>query len=237
MPGFTDYMSRRMGGQSVSSRREATLSLLEQNPDAKLLDLGCGDGEFSLKLAERIGTRKVYGVDIVEQSLTKAKAKGIQVYLGDLNEKLPFEDGSFDVVLASEVIEHLHDTDGFFREVRRVLRNGGYAVIETPNLAAFHNILALLLGKQPFPAVVSNEIYAGIWGHQEKQIGSEEPGHLRIFTLSALKELLEYYGFQIEKSVGSGFYPFPTPLTKVMCFLDKRHAAYMTVKARKKKRE
>lgn len=222
-----------LGTQVGSEYRRVILSLLEQNPDAKLLDLGCGNGEFALKVAERIGTREIYGIDIVEENIVKAKAKGIEVYQGDLNDRLPFETESFDVVHANQIIEHLCDTDTFIKEIHRVLRVGGYAIISTPNLASFHSVLFLLFGKQPFPATVRDEVYAGIYSPGAKRINAEMPAHRRIFTLGALKELLEYYGFKVEKTIGSGFYPLPAPLAKAICFIDKRHAVHITVKARR----
>lgn len=81
------YLERQL----VLENEKITFSLLEKNPDAKLLDCGLGDGEFTLKVAERIGTRGIYGIDIVAESVIKAKAKGIQAYQGDLNEGFPFE--------------------------------------------------------------------------------------------------------------------------------------------------
>lgn len=67
----------------------------------------------------------------------------------------------FDLVHANQVIEHLYETDLFIKEIYRILKKGGYAIISTPNLAGLHNIVSLILGKQPFPAHVSNEIVLG----------------------------------------------------------------------------
>lgn len=225
------YLTR----QADIEHRRAILSLLEQDENARLLDLGCGDGEFTLKVAERIGTKQIYGVDIVEKRIAEAKARGIEIYRCDLNDTLPIESENFDVVLGNQIIEHLANTDVFVREIHRVLRTGGYAVITTPNLAAIHNILFLLLGKQPPTASVSDEFLVGTWYPGEKSLDpvEKQPSHQRIFTLAALKELLEYHGFQIERSIGSEYFPLSTPLAKVMCYIDKRHATHITVKARK----
>jgi 2-polyprenyl-3-methyl-5-hydroxy-6-metoxy-1,4-benzoquinol methylase len=59
------------------------------------------------------------------------------------------------------MIEHLRDTDGFMIELQRVLKPGGIAVISTNNLASWHNIVALMLGAQPFPADVSSNFAIG----------------------------------------------------------------------------
>ncbi|MCL0057490.1 class I SAM-dependent methyltransferase, partial [Dehalococcoidales bacterium] len=122
--------------QAVSvEARTIVLNLCEKNPDTRLLDVGCGDGEITMKVAERIGTKMIWGIDIVEDSLTKAKAKGIQVVAADLNQPLPLESESFDIVHAANIIEHLSKTDIFLKEVYRVLKPGGYFIISTCNLA------------------------------------------------------------------------------------------------------
>lgn len=228
-----NYLSRQAEQGELECRR-VMLSLLEEEPDAKLLDLGCGDGEFTLKVAERIRTSKIYGIEIAEESLNKAKAKGIEVYWGDLDERLPFESESFDVVLASHIIEHVCNTDGLIKEIYRVLKGGGYLIAATPNLAAILHIVFLLFGKQPTIAEVSDEALVGTWSPRGQCVKRIGPAHRRLFTLGALKELLEYYSFKVEKSVSSGFLPLPTPPAKVMCFIDKRHATNITIKARKR---
>ena len=112
---------------------------------------------------------------------------------------------------------------------------GGYAIISTPNLAALHSIISLLLGKQPFTAHASNEIILGnslnpAHGKKHEHRGSV---HLRVFTYESLRDLLKYHGFKVEKMVGVGYYPFPIRIARFLSWLDKRHAAYLTMKVRK----
>ncbi len=228
---ITDYLTK----QEMLENRRVILLPFEQNPSTKLLDCGCHNGEQTLEVAERIGTQKIYGIDIIQEYLDKAKAKGIEVYKSDLNQKLPFESESFDAILAAHVIEHLSNTDIFIKEISRVLKVGAYVVIQAVNLAAFHNMLYLLLGKQPIEAHVSDEVLVGTWHPKGKYVKPMSPAHKRVFTPGALKELLEYYGFNIEKSINTGYFPLPFPLSKAMCFLDKRHATIVTIKARKSK--
>lgn len=226
---------QKWGNVGRENRRDV-LSLCEPNPEAKLLDLGCGNGEFTLKVAERIGTGNVFGIDIVKDNVEQAKAKGIDCYQADLDgAKLPFEDESFDAVCANHIIEHVSDTDGFVKEVHRVLKPGGYAVISTPNLAAWHCIVFLLLGWQPHPAQVSDEDVAigmrfyGATDTPSRKTGY--PNHRRIFTFRTLKEFVEYHGLKVQKSMGSGMFPLPSPLARLTCTLDKRHATIVSVKA------
>ena len=97
----------------------------------------------------------------------------------------------------------------FLREIFRILKQGGYTVFATPNLAACYNIAYLLFGKQPYIAHVSDNILAGSWMPLKRLAwGKKEgPAHRRVFTLGALKELLEYHGFTTEKALGCGFFP------------------------------
>jgi hypothetical protein len=80
---------------------------------------------------------------------------------------------------AAQVIEHLSNTDLFIKEIFRVLKAGGYTVIATSNLAAYYNILYLLIGKQPYVAMVSDEVLAGSWipARQVGLPGDHGPAH------------------------------------------------------------
>ena len=231
-PRIYRWLARQAEKSELECRR-VELSLLEKNPKAKLLDVGCAEGQFTLRAADRIGTAGIHGIEIVEEDIAKAEANGINVCRGDLNQRLPFEDENFDIVLASHVIEHLANTDIFVKEIQRILKVGGYLVIATPNLAALLHILFLLFGKQPTIAEVSDEALVGTWSSRGNCVDRVGPAHRRIFTLGALKGLLEYYGFKVERAIGTGFFPLPNLLAKVMGSIDKRHATNIVIKARK----
>lgn len=219
--------------ETESVCRTAILSLLERGPGMRLVDLGCGNGEFTVRAAEKVGTGNVYGVDIMKENITQARQKGIVTLGADLNCGLPFGTCTVDVVCASHIIEHLEDTDMFLKEVSRVLKRGGYLVIATPNLAAWHQVLLLILGKQPTIAEVSDVALVGTWSPRGRFVARVGPAHRRIFTSGALAGLIEYYGLQIEKTVGSGFFPLSGPLAGLLGAIDKRHATNLIVKARK----
>jgi 2-polyprenyl-3-methyl-5-hydroxy-6-metoxy-1,4-benzoquinol methylase len=122
---------------------ERLAALLEAElPCERLLDAGCGDGRYFGVLSratERPGA--VVASDISERILDTARATaqrdGLAVELVRANmEALPFEDGSFDVVFSSQVIEHLLDPAAGARELARVLRPGGRLVLSTDNRRA-----------------------------------------------------------------------------------------------------
>jgi methionine biosynthesis protein MetW len=227
---------QRWGDLDREYRRDV-LSLFEPNSEATLLDVGCGDGQFTLKVAARIGTSKVFGIDVVKENVEQAKARGIACYQADLDEaRFPFEDESFDAVCANQIIEHLSKTDAFVKEVYRVLRPGGYAVISTPNLAALQCLIFLLLGWQPLPAHVSDETTTvGSPVRRSDCQDQRMPGshHRRVFTLRALEEFLKHHGFDVEGGVASGFFPLPASIARLVCAFDKRHATNLAVKAHK----
>jgi SAM-dependent methyltransferase len=215
--------------------RKDVLSLFTHDPEARLLDLGCGDGEFTLKVAEKIGTRIIFGLDGGGEDVESAKKKGIICLQTNLEARFPFEDKSFDVVCANQVIEHLSNTDGFISEIHRVLKPAGYAVISTPNLAAWHSIFFLLIGWQPHLADVSDAFFWAGRPHtpREEALAETMPHHRRLFVSGALKELFQYHGFKPERSVVSGCRPLPGPLARIAVRFLKRHADVITMSVRK----
>ncbi len=99
-----------------------------ENPDPKILDVGCGTGA-NLEMLGKFG--KAEGVDVSDEALDYCRAKGLKVRKG-LAEKLPFEDESFDLVSALDVVEHLDNDLAGLREMQRVLRADGQALIFVP---------------------------------------------------------------------------------------------------------
>jgi len=97
----------RISRDIVVENKQAILELLEPKEEAMLLELGPGDGSFTLDLGRAIGTDQLFIVDIMEDFTRQCADKGIKAFNGDLNESLPFEDSSFDVVVANQVLEHL----------------------------------------------------------------------------------------------------------------------------------
>jgi ubiquinone/menaquinone biosynthesis C-methylase UbiE len=98
-----------------------------------VLDLGCGTGRHALWLASAgaIVTALDFSEGMLAQARLKPGADSVQFVLHDLEDRFPFENGSFDRVVSGLVLEHVKDLDHLFSEVRRVLRRGGRALLTT----------------------------------------------------------------------------------------------------------
>jgi SAM-dependent methyltransferase len=104
----------------------------------RIADLGCGRGGFVA--ACRAAGFDAVGVDNHPAAGRIARKGGLPVVLGD-GARLPFKDGSLDVVRAKELIEHIEDPTGMLRQARRALRPGGLFVAHVPTqFSAFYPI-------------------------------------------------------------------------------------------------
>jgi len=197
------------------------------------LDLGCSDGTWTTECAKKMGTKQVYGVEIVDELRSQAQSKGITVEKGDLNKFIPFEDNAFDVIHANQVIEHLYDTENFMLEINRLCKMGGVIVLSTENASSWHNLFALMLGWQMFSLTNICSTKAGMGNplaiHRGNKISYQSMQHIRIFAYRGLIEYIEHFGFKVEGILCSGYYPLPNWFAKI----DPRHGHFITIKARK----
>ncbi|HYB24568.1 MAG TPA: class I SAM-dependent methyltransferase [Solirubrobacteraceae bacterium] len=158
-------------------------------PGERVLDLGCGEGAFTIELA-RAGVHAV-GVDVAREPLRRAfgREPRLELHVIDAESPWPLEDVSFDAVWAGEVIEHVADTAAWLSEVRRVLRSGGRLLASTP---AHGRLLMLRLA-------LSRRAFAEHF--------DPLADHLRFYDRATLTALLEQFGFESIDVRGAAGFP------------------------------
>lgn len=110
----------------------ATLKLLGNVKNKRILDLGCGAGIYAKILAKK--GAKVKGIDISEEQIKIAKRENPKIEFRAGNaEKLPYKNKEFDIVLTALVLEHLKEWDKILAEIRRVLKKNGMFVFSIGN--------------------------------------------------------------------------------------------------------
>ena len=138
-------------------------------PGKRVLDLGCRTGAVTQHF---LSGNEVVGIDVDSDALERARARGISTVWGDVEEALPFDDASFDVVVAGEILEHTRFPDDVVAEIARVLRPNGVLVGSVPNAYRLKNRLVFLAGRPP----------------------EHDPTHLRMFSPATIRSQLAPVG-------------------------------------------
>lgn len=152
--------------------------LLTTIPPGRLLDIGCYDGQLIDHVSPAYVSK--FGTDIATGALDLARQRSVRVTRAEVETGLPFRDGSFQTVVAAEIIEHVFDTEAFVQEAARVLAPRGYLLLTTPNLVALSGRAKLVLGKSP--------------ANVEFDAAPGTSGHVRYFTFDTLEVLLNRAG-------------------------------------------
>lgn len=119
----------------VAARYQQVVSRIPKDKSLKILDIGCGDGVLAWLIYRR-NKAKIIGIDTDKDSLKAArkelKARGAKVKFVQASAyQLPFKTNSFDVVVATEIIEHLAKPETMLQEISRVLKPQGQSIITT----------------------------------------------------------------------------------------------------------
>jgi len=166
----------------VSEIYKKVLSQLSR--DCLIVDFGCGAGHFLEFLADA-GYRNIIGVERSLRLAIHLRNKGLEVR----ENLLQIEDGSVDVVLAIEVLEHLEDPKSALAEIHRILKRSGSILITTPN---------------------QKSIKAKVLRWRWKEF--RRPSHLIFFDRNSLKRLLEEVGFSRARGLKDIYYTRYRPI-------------------------
>jgi len=193
----------------LDDRLRTVLDFVVQSGARRVLDIACGRGVLLEAIRDALPSAECTGCDISTVALEHTASIGFVTAVANVEQGLPFDDEAFDVVIFGEVIEHLVDPDAALQHVSRVLARGGKLIVTTPNLASWFNRLLLLVGVQPIFSETSCHVNLG---RRIPALGQWKStvGHLKIFTLEALHEMLRANGFLVGQTTGAPF-PQPTP--------------------------
>jgi ubiquinone/menaquinone biosynthesis C-methylase UbiE len=188
------------------------------NRNGSMLDVGCGEGRHIFGVMQEYPMMKCVGLDMDDDSLKKAE-KGYS-YFESISEvgaefikgsaySLPFPDNTFDLIVCSEVLEHLHEYNDAVIEINRVLKPGGKFFASVP---AF------------WPEKIC-------W-YLSKEYQNQPGGHLRIFDQKKLIHEIESRGFIFLSS--EKFHSIHSPYWWLRCFFWKSQEKNLLVKVYKK---
>jgi SAM-dependent methyltransferase len=121
---------------------EIAFRAVEEITPSRVLEVGCGWGEFSARVASELGV-EVVAIDISPRMVQLARERGVDARVGDVQE-LPFEDGVFDCVAANWMLYHVPDLDRGLAELARVLTPGGRMVTATNGLRHLGELWSLV---------------------------------------------------------------------------------------------
>lgn len=174
------------------------------NKDLRVLDCGCGRGFYLKVLSEAFPKFRLYGTDLNKTYLEKANNNinnsKVKLKIGNI-ENLPYKNSFFDVVIASEILEHVDNDSKAIREIFRVLKRGGKAIITVPNknYPFLWDPLNWVL-ERFFKTHIPSNIWwlAGIWAD-----------HKRLYNESELGKKIQKCGFNILNTWKTTHYCLP----------------------------
>ncbi len=183
-----EYYNNKKTYKVSGGREVSILGLIPKHP-GRVLDLGCGRGDLAKELKSR--GWEVVGADISGDSLLEASAFLTESFCFNFEDELwPQElmSQQFDLIIASEVIEHVFSPEQLLSKLKNLLEVDGKVIITTPNFLFWKNRLSILFGK-----------------FQYQDQGLLDFGHIRFYTIKTARELFRDVGLKIQKE--KHFYP------------------------------
>ena len=197
---MSDLQKARIEDDTRSPTFRKKLAFMRRHVDAEkpqsILELGCGSGADTRHLK----AAKVVGVDIDPSEVEKARALGLDARIG--NAGTFHEGGSYDVVIASEVIEHMREPEKLLVNVRRNLKPGGLFIMTTPNGFGFYELTNRHLN--PVAHLIRSNLLRRLLG-RKPYVSGDSADHCQWFTMSRLLAMHERHGFRLIEQSNSDF--------------------------------
>jgi 2-polyprenyl-3-methyl-5-hydroxy-6-metoxy-1,4-benzoquinol methylase len=164
---------------NAKSKKDARLPIRKDllaiiSADSRVLDVGCGSGQFLALLRDRTNC-KAYGLDLSENAVkTASEVHGLDVFQGTISDA-PYEHGFFDVITAWSYIEHVNDPFSVLQKICTLLKPQGYLLLKTPNASSFNA-----------------RVFKEKWYHLDC------PRHLFLFSPKTLTAMLNKAAFEVQ---------------------------------------
>lgn len=177
----------------------------------KILDVGCGPG-VTLKFLTQ--NNEIVGVDIIDEYLKIAKENGFsKIICHNVEEGLPFENECFDIVVCTDLLEHVFNTEFVLQEIKRVMKKDGFAVLAVPNHNYWYMRLRFLFGKGiRWPSHKTED-----WNYF----------HVRFFTWDSWNNFLKKNNLEIVESI---VYPRKITIPLIRVEIPERISSKLTNK-------
>ena len=175
---YDEGLKRNLFQRYWHSRRFSEILKVIKPVDGLVLDIGCHGGTFTNVILSKIGTKKIYGIDISYSAIEYAKKKIPDGHFKVADAvNLPFKNNFFDTVLCLEVLEHVDDPSKVVDEIYRVLKKDGYVIILVPTDNRLFKIVWFLW-----------TFYYPVWKH----------AHVQSFTGKTLERVIKESGLEIK---------------------------------------
>jgi methionine biosynthesis protein MetW len=176
-PLFNDNRNYDYSAASTEEREEYKLICEMVEPNSTVIDLGCGNGSLLEKLMREKNV-KGEGVELSESGVEVCKVKGLKVHQGRIDEKLPFDDNSFDYSICNVTIQMVMYPEVLLTEMKRISK---YQIVSFPNFGHYKNRIDLLLnGRMPKPMLFGYKWY--------------NTGHIHQMSIKDFYELVDDVG-------------------------------------------
>jgi len=175
--GVDQTLTSQFHRARIDSAIQQTLAAVGDAGSATILDLGCGEGHLLRRLAEALPSATLVGLDYSRSAILNARklVPQAQLLVADANEA-PFADRSFDIVLCTNLWEHVDAPVALARRIQRMLRPSGQLILSTPARYRFQNLRRVLSGKS---------------------VDFMSKMHVTEYSVGQVKEMLRFAGLEV----------------------------------------